>query len=75
MDLVVFGCCKHFVSSLVSNYKGDTICVSFHRRSKLESDQFPYISLSVNTSSKVSLILGYEGCLNLRFLNVFKSTG
>lgn len=73
--------CKHIILChvmlcQVSNYKrGHRVCVSFYRRSKLESDQFPHTSPSVNTSFKVSPILGYEGCLRSRFLNVFKSTG
>lgn len=47
----------------------------FCRHIKLESDQFPHISLSVCPSSEVSLILGYEGCLSSPFLDCFKSTG
>lgn len=46
-----------------------------YRSSKLESDQFPHIIPSVNTSPEVSLILGYEGCLNLESLRICNATG
>lgn len=53
----------------------DTLYMSYFRRSKLESDQFLHTSQSVCASSKWSRALGYEGCLNSQFLDVFKSTG
>lgn len=76
--MVLVALVKAFNASVCVNRRvtrgGPPVCF-FCRFSKLESDHFPHTSLRVNTSSKVSLTLGYEGCLRSRFLDVFKSTG
>lgn len=49
--------------------------MSLYRCTKLEPDHFPHISLSFYTFSQVTSKLEYNGCLNLPFLNILKSTG
>lgn len=61
---------KLLVVSSVKLHRGVAPFACFScRRSKLESDQSPYTSPSVITSSQVYQIGGDEGCLRSRFLD------